>query len=94
MRHPIPSYLVALVVGNLASAEIGPRCVAHALASTTTLPGRHQRLERSPSLMHTLPVCVMWSRSVVWTEPAMLEACRKEFEGITERYLAGKKPRT
>jgi hypothetical protein len=28
-------------------------------------------------------------RSKVWTEPEMLEACRREFEGITERYLAG-----
>ena len=52
MKQPIPSYLVALVVGDVKSADIGPR-------------------------------------SKVWTEPAMLEACKKEFEGITERYLSG-----
>lgn len=53
MKQPIPPYLVALVVGDIASAEIGPR-------------------------------------SKVWAEPCMLEACKKEFEGITERYLTGK----
>lgn len=25
MSHPIPSYLIALAIGDLASAEVGPR---------------------------------------------------------------------
>lgn len=50
MTQSIPVYLVAMAVGDLVSAEIGPR-------------------------------------SKVWTEPCMLEAAAKEFDGIVERYI-------
>lgn len=51
MSRRIPAYLVALAVGDLVSAEIGPR-------------------------------------SRVWAEPAVLEAAKAEFEGVTEKFLA------
>lgn len=50
MTRSIPAYLVALAVGDLVSAEIGPR-------------------------------------SRVWAEPAVLEAAKGEFEGVTEKFL-------
>jgi aminopeptidase B len=51
MKQSIPVYLVAMAVGDLVSADVGPR-------------------------------------SSVWTEPCMLEACKNEFTGILENYLA------
>lgn len=51
MTRSIPAYLVGLAVGDLMSAEIGPR-------------------------------------SRVWAEPAMLEAAKAEFEGVTEKFLS------
>lgn len=50
MPQSIPVYLVAMAVGDLVSADIGPR-------------------------------------SRIWTEPCMLEAATKEFDGIVERYI-------
>lgn len=50
MQQSIPVYLVAMAVGDLVSAEVGPR-------------------------------------SSIWTEPCMLEASKKEFEGVIEKYL-------
>ncbi|XP_070532261.1 aminopeptidase B-like [Ptychodera flava] len=50
MTIPIPAYLVAMAVGDLVSAEIGPR-------------------------------------SRVWTEPALLEAARAEFDEVVEEYI-------
>ncbi|XP_062842313.1 aminopeptidase B [Trichomycterus rosablanca] len=50
MDQPIPVYLVALAVGDLASAKVGPR-------------------------------------SRVWTEPCLLEAAKKEFDGVIEEFL-------
>ncbi|MBN3307013.1 AMPB Aminopeptidase, partial [Amia calva] len=51
MEQPIPSYLVALAVGDLVSAKVGPR-------------------------------------SRVWTEPCLLQAAQKEYDGIIEDFLA------
>ncbi|XP_072522300.1 aminopeptidase B isoform X1 [Salminus brasiliensis] len=50
MEQPIPAYLVALAVGDLVSAEVGPR-------------------------------------SRVWTEPCLLEAAKKEYDGVIEQFL-------
>lgn len=50
MKQSIPVYLVAMAVGDLVSAEVGPR-------------------------------------SSIWTEPCMLEASKREFEGVIEKYL-------
>ncbi|XP_015461108.3 aminopeptidase B isoform X2 [Astyanax mexicanus] len=50
MEQPIPAYLVALAVGDLVSAEVGPR-------------------------------------SRVWTEPCLLEAAKKEYDGVIEEFL-------
>ncbi|KAL7843451.1 hypothetical protein AOLI_G00249630 [Acnodon oligacanthus] len=51
MEQPIPAYLVALAVGDLVSAEVGPR-------------------------------------SRVWTEPCLLEAAKKEYDGVIEKFLS------
>ncbi|XP_048877697.1 aminopeptidase B isoform X2 [Brienomyrus brachyistius] len=50
MEQPIPSYLVALAVGDLVSAEVGPR-------------------------------------TRVWTEPCLLQAAQKEYDGVIEEFL-------
>nr|DBA33772.1 TPA: hypothetical protein GDO54_001410 [Pyxicephalus adspersus] len=50
MTQPIPSYLVALVVGDIVSAEVGPR-------------------------------------SRVWAEPCLIEAAKKEYDGVIEEFL-------
>uniref|UniRef100_A0A8D0GQR8 Aminopeptidase B n=1 Tax=Sphenodon punctatus TaxID=8508 RepID=A0A8D0GQR8_SPHPU len=50
MPHPIPSYLVALVVGDIVSAEVGPR-------------------------------------SRVWAEPCLIDAAKKEYNGVIEEFL-------
>ncbi|XP_048354313.1 aminopeptidase B isoform X1 [Sphaerodactylus townsendi] len=50
MPQPIPSYLVALVVGDIVSAEVGPR-------------------------------------SRVWAEPCLIEAAKKEYNGVIEEFL-------
>lgn len=50
MQQSIPVYLVAMAVGDLVSADVGPR-------------------------------------SSIWTEPCMLEASTREFEGVIETYL-------
>ncbi|CAH2221467.1 aminopeptidase B [Pelobates cultripes] len=51
MTKPIPSYLVALVVGDIVSADVGPR-------------------------------------SRVWAEPCVIEAAKKEFNGVIEEFLS------
>uniref|UniRef100_A0A8B9TLR3 Aminopeptidase B n=1 Tax=Anas platyrhynchos TaxID=8839 RepID=A0A8B9TLR3_ANAPL len=51
MDHPIPSYLIALAVGDIVSAEVGPR-------------------------------------SRVWAEPCLIEAAKKEYDGVIEEFLA------
>uniref|UniRef100_A0A8C0HDK8 Arginyl aminopeptidase n=2 Tax=Chelonoidis abingdonii TaxID=106734 RepID=A0A8C0HDK8_CHEAB len=51
MSQPIPSYLIALAVGDIVSAEVGPR-------------------------------------SRVWAEPCLIEAARKEYDGVIEEFLA------
>ncbi|XP_069612573.1 aminopeptidase B [Ranitomeya imitator] len=51
MTHPIPSYLVALVVGDIVSAEVGPR-------------------------------------SRVWAEPCLIQAAKKEYDGVIEEFLS------
>ncbi|XP_074792201.1 aminopeptidase B [Natator depressus] len=51
MSQPIPSYLIALAVGDIVSAEVGPR-------------------------------------SHVWAEPCLIEAARKEYDGVIEEFLA------
>ncbi|CAI5777921.1 aminopeptidase B isoform X1 [Podarcis lilfordi] len=51
MPLPIPSYLVALVVGDIVSAEVGPR-------------------------------------SHVWAEPCLIEAAKKEYDGVIEEFLS------
>uniref|UniRef100_A0A8C9F1S0 Arginyl aminopeptidase n=1 Tax=Pavo cristatus TaxID=9049 RepID=A0A8C9F1S0_PAVCR len=51
MEHPIPSYLIALAVGDIVSAEVGPR-------------------------------------SRVWAEPCLIEAAKKEYDGVIEEFLA------
>ncbi|NXF09304.1 AMPB Aminopeptidase, partial [Smithornis capensis] len=51
MSQPIPSYLIALVVGDIVSAEVGPR-------------------------------------SRVWAEPCLIEAAKKEYDGVIEEFLA------
>uniref|UniRef100_A0A8C5M275 Aminopeptidase B n=1 Tax=Leptobrachium leishanense TaxID=445787 RepID=A0A8C5M275_9ANUR len=50
MTQPIPSYLVALVVGDIVSADVGPR-------------------------------------SRVWAEPCLIEAAKKEYDGVIEEFL-------
>ncbi|XP_077337234.1 aminopeptidase B [Lithobates pipiens] len=50
MTQPIPSYLVALVVGDIVSAEVGPR-------------------------------------SRVWAEPCLIDAAKKEYNGVIEEFL-------
>ncbi|XP_077191185.1 aminopeptidase B isoform X2 [Paroedura picta] len=50
MPQPIPSYLVALVVGDIVSAEVGPR-------------------------------------SRVWAEPCLIDAAKKEYNGVIEEFL-------
>ncbi|NP_001087880.2 arginyl aminopeptidase (aminopeptidase B) L homeolog [Xenopus laevis] len=50
MTQPIPAYLVALVVGDIVSAEVGPR-------------------------------------SRVWAEPCLIEAAKKEYDGVIEDFL-------
>ncbi|KAJ7426647.1 Aminopeptidase B [Willisornis vidua] len=50
MSQPIPSYLVALVVGDIVSADVGPR-------------------------------------SRVWAEPCLIEAAKKEYNGVIEEFL-------
>lgn len=50
MQQSIPVYLVAMAVGDLVSADVGPR-------------------------------------SSIWTEPCMLEASKREFEGVIEKYI-------
>ncbi|NXW08135.1 AMPB Aminopeptidase, partial [Fregetta grallaria] len=51
MSQPIPSYLIALAVGDIVSADVGPR-------------------------------------SRVWAEPCLIEAARKEYDGVIEEFLA------
>lgn len=51
MTHPIPAYLVALAVGDIVSAEVGPR-------------------------------------SRVWAEPCVIEAAKKEYDGVIEEFLS------
>uniref|UniRef100_A0A674J6R2 Arginyl aminopeptidase n=1 Tax=Terrapene triunguis TaxID=2587831 RepID=A0A674J6R2_9SAUR len=51
MSQPIPSYLIALAVGDIVSAEVGPR-------------------------------------SRVWAEPCLIEAAKKEYDGVIEEFLA------
>ncbi|EMP41007.1 Aminopeptidase B [Chelonia mydas] len=51
MSQPIPSYLIALAVGDIVSAEVGPR-------------------------------------SHVWAEPCLIEAAKKEYDGVIEEFLA------
>ncbi|KAG7392695.1 hypothetical protein PHYPSEUDO_015084 [Phytophthora pseudosyringae] len=51
IKQSIPVYLVAMAVGDLVEAEVGPR-------------------------------------SSIWTEPCMIEAATKEFDGVLEEYLA------
>nr|XP_020016894.1 aminopeptidase B isoform X2 [Castor canadensis] len=51
MRQPVPSYLIALAIGDLVSAEVGPR-------------------------------------SRVWAEPCLIEAAKKEYDGVIEEFLA------
>ncbi|XP_064589377.1 aminopeptidase B [Zonotrichia leucophrys gambelii] len=50
MSQPIPSYLIALVVGDIVSADVGPR-------------------------------------SRVWAEPCLIEAAKKEYDGVIEEFL-------
>ncbi|KAF4027833.1 Leukotriene A4 hydrolase [Phytophthora infestans] len=50
MKQSIPVYLVAMAVGDLVEAEVGPR-------------------------------------SSIWTEPSMIDAATKEFDGVLEEYL-------
>ncbi|KAE8878202.1 Aminopeptidase B [Phytophthora fragariae] len=50
MKQSIPVYMVAMAVGDLVEAEVGPR-------------------------------------SSIWTEPCMIEAATKEFDGVLEEYL-------
>ncbi|XP_018422506.1 PREDICTED: aminopeptidase B [Nanorana parkeri] len=50
MTQPIPSYLVALVVGDIVSAKVGPR-------------------------------------SRVWAEPCLIDAAKKEYDGVIEEFL-------
>ncbi|XP_042319946.1 aminopeptidase B isoform X1 [Sceloporus undulatus] len=50
MPQPIPSYLIALVVGDIVSAKVGPR-------------------------------------SHVWAEPCLIEAAKKEYDGVIEEFL-------
>uniref|UniRef100_A0A7M4EF89 Arginyl aminopeptidase n=1 Tax=Crocodylus porosus TaxID=8502 RepID=A0A7M4EF89_CROPO len=50
MSQPIPSYLIALVIGDIVSAEVGPR-------------------------------------SRVWAEPCLIEAAKKEYDGVIEEFL-------
>ncbi|CAI5744997.1 unnamed protein product [Peronospora destructor] len=50
MKQSIPVYLVAMAVGDLVEAEVGPR-------------------------------------SSIWTDPCMIEAATKEFDGVLEEYL-------
>ncbi|XP_053943947.1 aminopeptidase B [Cuculus canorus] len=50
MSQPIPSYLIALAVGDIVSAEVGPR-------------------------------------SRVWAEPCLIEAAKKEYDGVIEEFL-------
>ncbi|KAM8988042.1 LOW QUALITY PROTEIN: aminopeptidase B [Ara ararauna] len=51
MSHPIPSYLIALAVGDIVAADVGPR-------------------------------------SRVWAEPCLIEAAKKEYDGVIEEFLA------
>ncbi|XP_053562910.1 aminopeptidase B [Bombina bombina] len=51
MKQPIPAYLVALVVGDIVSAEVGPR-------------------------------------SRVWAEPCLIEAAKKEYDGVIEKFVS------
>ncbi|KAM4700045.1 aminopeptidase B [Discoglossus pictus] len=51
MKQAIPSYLVALVVGDIVSAEVGPR-------------------------------------SRVWAEPCLIEAAKKEYDGVIEEFVS------
>ncbi|KAM6233037.1 aminopeptidase B [Spheniscus humboldti] len=51
MSQPIPSYLIALAVGDIVSADVGPR-------------------------------------SRVWAEPCLIEAAKKEYDGVIEEFLA------
>ncbi|XP_063811005.1 aminopeptidase B [Pseudophryne corroboree] len=51
MTQPICSYLVALVIGDIVSAEVGPR-------------------------------------SRVWAEPCLIEAAKKEYDGVIEEFLS------
>ncbi|XP_059686976.1 aminopeptidase B [Gavia stellata] len=50
MSQPIPSYLIALAVGDIVSADVGPR-------------------------------------SRVWAEPCLIEAAKKEYDGVIEEFL-------
>ncbi|XP_030321486.1 aminopeptidase B [Calypte anna] len=50
MSQPIPSYLIALAVGDIMSADVGPR-------------------------------------SRVWAEPCLIEAAKKEYDGVIEEFL-------
>ncbi|KAF4317668.1 hypothetical protein G195_009014 [Phytophthora kernoviae 00238/432] len=50
MKQSIPVYLVAMAVGGLVEAQVGPR-------------------------------------SSIWTEPCMIDAATKEFDGVLEEYL-------
>ncbi|NWS46456.1 AMPB Aminopeptidase, partial [Probosciger aterrimus] len=51
MSQPIPSYLIALAVGDIVAADVGPR-------------------------------------SRVWAEPCLIEAAKKEYDGVIEEFLA------
>uniref|UniRef100_A0A8C6JL31 Aminopeptidase B n=1 Tax=Melopsittacus undulatus TaxID=13146 RepID=A0A8C6JL31_MELUD len=50
MSQPIPSYLIALAVGDIVAADVGPR-------------------------------------SRVWAEPCLIEAAKKEYDGVIEEFL-------
>lgn len=95
MEFPVPSYLVALVAGDLQHVDVGPRSVA---ASCPGRPGGRlqplhsatHKIQEQEVMSDTPAHLTPWShlsRSRVWAEPCLLSCAVKKLGGSVERWL-------
>lgn len=80
MDFPVPSYLVALVAGDLQHVDVGPRSVPRPALRPHTHPRDGGRSVSRPCRSHL-------SRSRVWAEPCLLSCAVKKLGGSVERWL-------
>lgn len=82
MEFPVPSYLVALVAGDLQHVDVGPRSVPGSWSgSAACFSSSRNQFPGYRSCQHVL------SRSRVWAEPCLLSCAAKKLGGSVERWL-------